>query len=139
MTMIRQPVAPGAGIVRAIDLRDESYVEAHRQRWREHPPLWMTVIEFYGDGDPAFGGSADDRSLGTDGRLIEGPYWGSVAGSRIKTARFETIESAHAAALRIPNLRPGGLLGISPWWFCDEAAQRADPMYAYHFGTENPD
>ena len=94
------------------DLRDEAYVLALKQRWGAHPPKWMQVIEFFGTGDPGFGGSADDRPLGTHGRIVEGPRW--LTGER--AARFETIDQAHAAALRIPNLRPGGLLGVLTWW-----------------------
>lgn len=65
----------------------------------------VTVVEFFGKGDPFFGGGADDRPLGKDGSFLTGCYHTS------KIAQFDTKEEALAAAERAPNRRKGGLLG----------------------------
>lgn len=90
------------------DLIDARYVDRLNAIWAVKP-VSMIVIEFHGTGDAFFGGSADDRILGTDGLI-------KVRGSAVETANFATIEQAHAAALRIPNRRPDSRLGVAPVW-----------------------
>lgn len=72
-----------------------------------------TVIEFYGRGDPFFGGNASDRPLGRDGRFIEGSYL------RSEVARFETEGAARTAGEAAPNRRQGGLISAFPSLFVD--------------------
>ncbi|WP_321935346.1 hypothetical protein [Paraburkholderia sp. J8-2] len=90
------------------DLTDPACIEQHKSQWRVLPKS-MIVIEFHGTGDAFFGGSADDRALGTNGRIKENAR-------DCETARFATIEEAHAAALLIPNRRQGSSLGVAPTW-----------------------
>jgi hypothetical protein len=92
----------------APDLTDSRYVDQFNASWPAKP-VSMIVIEYHGRGDPFFGGSADDRTLGTDGLI-------KVRGSPVKTANFATLEEAHAAALRIPNRRADSRLGVAPSW-----------------------
>lgn len=92
-----------------LSLEHPDYVAALKKKWRSLP-LGMTVIEYLGDGDPAFGGAADDRSLGKDGLVLE--RFHKVADE----ASFTTIEDAHQAALQIRNRRPGSILGVAPYW-----------------------
>lgn len=67
----------------------------------------FTVAEFYGRGDPYFGGTADDRPLGTAGTFLDGCYHlGEVA-------RFDTRDAAQQAADAAPQ-RSGGKVGIIP-------------------------
>ncbi|MEW6163616.1 MAG: hypothetical protein AB1642_00995 [Pseudomonadota bacterium] len=89
-------------------LENPLYVAKTKRQWRS-PPLDMIVIEFHGDGDPAFGGNADDRPLGIDGLILE-------RGSNAPRAEFKTIEEAHEAARAIKNRRPGSILGLLPRW-----------------------
>jgi hypothetical protein len=72
-------------------------------------PKKMIVIEFCGDGDPFFGGSADDRPLGVDGLILE-------RCSNEPRVEFGTIEEAHEAVKSIQNRRLDSLLGVLPWW-----------------------
>ncbi|MFC6674316.1 hypothetical protein [Marinobacterium aestuariivivens] len=91
-------------------LEDWNYVVETKKRWRVLPDS-MEVMEFYGDGDPFFGGRACDLVLSKDGRLVDQPT--------IRTgeaAVFMTIEEAHEAAKGIPNRRPGSILGVLPVW-----------------------
>lgn len=75
-------------------------------------PLSMIVIEFHGNGDPAFGGQADDRVL-----LESGQIQGRVCSKAdAKTAVFKTVADAHQASMKIPNRRPGSILGVAPTW-----------------------
>lgn len=75
-------------------------------------PLSMVVIEYYGNGDPAFGGQADDRVL-----LESGQIQGRVCSKGdAKTAVFKTVADAHQSAMKIPNRRPGSILGVAPSW-----------------------
>ena len=74
-------------------------------------PLSMIVIEFHGNGDPAFGGRADDRVL-----LESGQIQGRVCSKGDVTAVFKTVADAHHAAMKIPNRRPGSILGVAPTW-----------------------
>lgn len=67
---------------------------------------WI-CIEFWGNGDPFFGGSGRDLALGTKGAFLEGSY------SRADVAHFDSKEEALAAGERAPNRRPGGKL--SSW------------------------
>lgn len=74
-------------------------------------PISMILIEFHGNGDPAFGGQADDRVL-----LESGQIQGRVCSKGDVTAVFTTVADAHQAALKIPNRRPGSILGVAPSW-----------------------
>ncbi|MBR8043389.1 hypothetical protein KDW40_02260 [Burkholderia cenocepacia] len=98
-----------------LDLLDQAYVDDLNARWAVKPSS-MTVVEFAGTGDPAFGGSADDRPLGVDGQIKD-------RRSSVATAEFSTIEAAHAAAIAITNRRPGSLLGVLPVWNRTEPAK----------------
>lgn len=62
----------------------------------------FVVVEFYGKGDPAFGGSADDRPLGKSGEFLTGCY------HRSAVAKFESYDEAMAAGLAAANRREGG-------------------------------
>ncbi len=65
------------------------------------------VTEFFGSGDPMFGGAADDRPLGNNGQFLRGCFpWSDVA-------QFATREQAQAAA-DAAEQRPGGKVGIIP-------------------------
>lgn len=66
---------------------------------------WIAV-EFWGKGDPFFGGSADDRPLGKLGVFLRGTY------HRSDVAEFETREAAEAGAERAANPRAGGKIGV---------------------------
>jgi hypothetical protein len=66
-----------------------------------------TVIEFYGKGDPFFGGAADDRPLGKSGQFLTRPY------TRDAIAEFTTKDDAEKA-VAAANLRKGGLVGYIP-------------------------
>jgi len=91
-----------------LDLTNPAYVEDVSSRWTA-PPKSMIVIEYSGTGDPFFGGSADDRALGVDGII-------KLRTSRVKTARFATVQQAHEAALKVTNRRPDTILGVLPTW-----------------------
>lgn len=93
----------------SLSLEDPAFVESAKTRWRGQLPLRMTVLEYHGTGDPAFGGRADDRALGLDG-LILPPH------STKQRAIFNTIEEAHQAAKAIKNRRPDSILGVLPLW-----------------------
>lgn len=90
------------------DLTDPIHVAELKASWVSLP-VSMVIIEYWGTGDPFFGGTADDRSVGVDG-LIKHP------GSTVATATFSSIEDAHAAALSISNRRHGSRLGVVPTW-----------------------
>lgn len=93
----------------ATSLEKQAYVDRVKSLWPSLP-LGMSVCEFHGDGDPFFGGCADDRPLGKAGEILTRPY-------RLdEIATFATIEDAHAAVQSIPNRRPGSRLGVMPWW-----------------------
>lgn len=64
----------------------------------------FVVLEFFGNGDPFFGGSADDRPLGKSGSFLSGSY------PRAAVAEFESESAAIAAANAAPNKRDGGLI-----------------------------
>lgn len=85
-------------------------VAALKQQWGASCPLDMTIMEFAGNGDPAFGGSADDRALMQDGRIR------SRSSSADAPAVFATIEAAHIAARGLGGRRPGSVLGVVPRW-----------------------
>lgn len=93
-----------------LGLEDWDYVVATKRSWRVLPD-YMKVMEFHGKGDPFFGGNACDLVLGNCGRILHGP----TAGLN-EAAVFSTIEEAHEAAKRIPNRRPGSILGVLPVW-----------------------
>lgn len=66
---------------------------------------WI-AMEFWGKGDPFFGGSADDRPLGKVGEFLRGCYvWSDVA-------EFGTREAAESAAVAATNRREGGKIGV---------------------------
>lgn len=80
-----------------------------KKRWAVLPTS-MIVIEFFGNGDPYFGGHADDRPLGLDGLILNRPI------DRAKVASFKTVEQAHQAAMSIPNRRENSTIGVCPTW-----------------------
>lgn len=83
-----------------------------RSKWRGAEPTSMTVIEYHGDGDPAFGGAADDRPLGPEGLIL-------TRGEQlqgIKPRVFATLEAAHDAAKQVKNRRPNSILGVATSW-----------------------
>lgn len=92
----------------APELGDPRYTAKMKALWRIQPTS-MIVVEYYGDGDPFFGGSADDRVLGECGSILP------RAPNR-PAAVFDTIEEAAEAALKIPNRRPGSILRVIPSW-----------------------
>jgi hypothetical protein len=65
--------------------------------------VWV-VTEFWGTGDPMFGGQADDRSLGWNGEFLRGSYYTSAV------AEFSSHEAAMAAGKRAAA-REGSKLG----------------------------
>ena len=67
-----------------------------------HTPRFIAV-EFFGKGDPFFGGTADDRPLLKNGRFASCPR-------REDIAPFPDRDAAIAAAEKAPNRRQGGLL-----------------------------
>lgn len=70
-----------------------------------HMPRFIAV-EFFGNGDPFFGGTADDRPLLKSGLFASHPR-------REDIAEFSTQDAALEAAGKAPNRREGGLL--SSW------------------------
>lgn len=93
---------------------DLGYVEETRGSWDRRgipEPVSLMVCEYHGDGDPAFGGQADDRMLGPDGVILSRDQR-----SRTQPLEFGTLEQAHAAAAAVRNRRPGSVLGIVPRW-----------------------
>lgn len=65
----------------------------------------IIIIEFFGRGDPFFGGSADDRTLCADGVFRSTGHYRPD-----QVARFETKAEALEFALGASNLRAGGLV-----------------------------
>lgn len=63
----------------------------------------FVAMEFYGTGDPYFGGTADDRLLGKSGAFLTGVYLYDR-----DVAVFATREEALAAAAVATNRRKGG-------------------------------
>jgi hypothetical protein len=90
-------------------LEDWSYVVDVKKRWTVLPNS-IKVVEYLGHGDAFFGGSACDLPLGSNGRVLERPSDSS------EVAVFSSIEDAYAAAIKIPNRRPGSILGVLPSW-----------------------
>lgn len=65
--------------------------------------------EFWGDGDPMFGGKADDRALGRGGSFLPTMHqWHEVAS-------FPTQEAAIEAANAASNRRADGLISALAW------------------------
>ena len=95
---------------RPLSLEDSAYVLKAKSQWG-CLPLSMTVIEYSGDGDPAFGGSADDRALGHNGLILE-----RMQRLNQEPVTFKTIEAAHEAAKLITNRRENSILGVAPVW-----------------------
>lgn len=89
------------------------YVECQRARWAAQGviPKSMMVVEFYGTGDPAFGGSADDRALGPNGAILS-----RIDMLSVKPLVFVSIDDAHEAAKTVVNRRPNSMLGLSISW-----------------------
>lgn len=85
-------------------------VSKTRKQWPS-PPSYMLVMEFAGQGDTFFGGNADDRVLGVDGKILDGSPVNDQS-----IAVFENIDKAHEIAKGIPNRREGSLLGVLPVW-----------------------
>jgi len=77
------------------------------------------AMEFYGTGDPYFGGNAEDRVLGKSGAFLRGFY------QRADIAEFPTREEALAAGERATNRRNGGKVGILSSPFCVDEALKA--------------
>jgi hypothetical protein len=71
-------------------------------------PIYFEAMEFYGKGDPYFGGSADDRPLGRNGQFLR-------IANRDDIAHFDS-ESAATDAAAAATHRPGGKVGIIPVW-----------------------
>lgn len=73
--------------------------------------------EYWGDGDPFFGGSADDRALGQSGLFLTGVTLNH------RPAVFISREDAILAGKRAANRREGGMISAStassrvPWWY----------------------
>jgi len=67
------------------------------------------VTEFWGTGDPFFGGTADDRPLGKSGAFLTGSW------NRSQIANFATANEALAAAAQAPNRRIGATLSAAPF------------------------
>lgn len=111
---------PGHPVMPRPGLESWSYVAELKSKWQS-PPDSMKVMEFFGTGDPFFGGDACDLILDKSCHLVE--EW-KVASENI--ASFKTIEAAYKAAQRIPNRRPGSILGVIPSWDAPRkpAAQR---------------
>lgn len=61
------------------------------------------AMEFWGKGDPMFGGEADDRPLGKNGQFLR-------RAPRAEVAEFPTKESALAAAA-VASRRPDSTVG----------------------------
>ena len=85
-------------------------VEHRKQIWGSNRPIDMLVIEYCGDGDPFFGGDADDRVLCTDGKFHK-PHQCN------KAAIFTTIEQAHEA-IKTASIfrRSNSIVGVLPRW-----------------------
>lgn len=78
----------------------------------QHTPELFVCVEFWGNGDPFFGGQADDRTLMADGG---GFYVPPRTGRRdYRPALFTSREDAIAAGERAPNRRKGGLIAGCP-------------------------
>lgn len=99
---------------RQLEPGQDGYVQAKRAIWKAQgspEPLSIVVVEYCGDGDPFFGGNADDRTLGPDGLILT-----HQMRLRTEPVEFASLELAHEAAKHIVNRRPGSLLGILPRW-----------------------
>jgi hypothetical protein len=81
----------------------------HGSAWDGHAyvgcPDAFAVTEFFGQGDPFFGGSADDRPLGVSGEFLAGSY------HRLAVQRYTTRELAEAAVSRAKT-RIGSLVSV---------------------------
>jgi hypothetical protein len=69
------------------------------------------AMEFFGSGDPAFGGKANDRVLSEDGIFIDEHRLGLDGQRQVFTDQNEALRVARLAK----NLRPGGLLSVLPY------------------------
>lgn len=81
------------------------------KRYQLHvTPIGYKVTEYWGKGDPMFGGSADDRPL-----CVCGQFKPSGTYRLSDVAIIKTQEAAKAAA-DAATKRPGGLVSITPVW-----------------------
>jgi len=92
-----------------LSLEKPEYLAHQKKLWRSVLPKVMIIVEYQGTGDPAFGGTADDRPLGENGIILS-------QSSNLPRAEFLTIEAAHEAAKEIKNRRQGSILGVIPTW-----------------------
>lgn len=72
------------------------------------------IMHFLGTGDPAFGGTADDRALYKVGRRLA--YMRSCDAQHVggKLALFETEAAALEAEKTADGRRPGGIVSVAP-------------------------
>jgi hypothetical protein len=81
----------------------------HGSAWDGHTyvgcPDAFAVTEFFGRGDPFFGGSAEDRPLGVSGEFLAGSY------HRLSVQRFTTRKLAEGSAKRAKT-RNGSLVSV---------------------------
>jgi len=89
-------------------LEHPEYISIIKKGWKGLLPISMKVMEFFGTGDPFFGGTADDRVLGVNGEILP------RGAEESDKAVFRTIEMAHEAAKTINNRRPNSRLGVLP-------------------------
>ncbi|WP_157497478.1 hypothetical protein [Diaphorobacter sp. J5-51] len=93
----------------------DGFVQYHKTIWRNNgysDPVSFTVIEYLGNGDPAFGGNADDRALGANGEILDRQR----RCEGVHPLIFSTIEEVHLACQAIKNRREGSILGLVPSW-----------------------
>jgi len=72
-------------------------------------PSGYFIMEFFGTGDPFFGGHADDRPVGEDMR----PH---INNHLCKPKVFPTKEQAIAAFDQVQGRRSGSLLGVVSYY-----------------------
>ena len=88
-------------------------IEGRKKIWFERNqclPNEIYVMEFYGSGDPYFGGTADDRLLTVNGDIWNGKY------PKPDAKVFSSIEEAAQAAALITNRRENSVLGLIPYF-----------------------
>lgn len=61
-------------------------------------------VEYWGRGDPFFGGNAEDRTLGRSGLFLTGSHGPG------EVAAFDSAQAAQDAGEAAANRRPGGLI-----------------------------
>lgn len=70
---------------------------------------YFIVMEFWGNGDPMFGGAGDDRVLGKAGSYLPRMH------APEDVAYFDTREQAEEAMAKTPKARIDGKPSIIPW------------------------